>query len=47
MGTGDSFAEGKAAWGVKLNTHLHLMPKSRMVELYLLYPISLHAVVLN
>jgi hypothetical protein len=34
-------------WGVKLTTHLHLVPKSRMVELYLHSPISLRGVVLN
>jgi hypothetical protein len=29
------FPEGKAVVGVKLTTHLHLMPRSRMMELYL------------
>jgi hypothetical protein len=33
--------------GVKLTTHLHLVPRSRMVELYLHSPICLHSVVLN
>jgi hypothetical protein len=32
--------------GVKLTTHLHLVPRSRMVELYLHSPICLHGVVL-
>jgi hypothetical protein len=36
IGTGESF---RASWversDVKLTTHLHLVPKSRMVELYL------------
>jgi hypothetical protein len=31
----------------KLTTHLHLLLKSRKVELYLHYPISLHGVLLN
>jgi hypothetical protein len=34
-------------WGMKLTTHLHLVPRSRMVELYLHSPICLHGVVLN
>jgi hypothetical protein len=33
--------------GVKLTTHLHLVPKSRMVELYFHSPICLHGIVLN
>jgi hypothetical protein len=32
---------------VKLTTHLHLMPRSRMVELYLHSPIWLHGIVHN
>jgi hypothetical protein len=32
---------------VKLTTHLHVMPRSRMVELYLHSLIRLHDVVLN
>jgi hypothetical protein len=31
----------------KLTTHLHLVPRSRMVELYLHFLIRLHGVVLN
>jgi hypothetical protein len=33
--------------GVKLTTNLHLVPRSRMVELYLHSPIRLLGVVLN
>jgi hypothetical protein len=44
MGTGGSFPGSKAAGGVKLTTHLHLVP---MVELYLQSPIRLHGVVFN
>jgi hypothetical protein len=32
---------------MKLTTHLHPLPRSRMVELYLHSSIRLHAVVLN
>jgi hypothetical protein len=32
---------------MKLTTHLHLVPTSRMVELYLLFPIRLHNTALN
>jgi hypothetical protein len=32
---------------VKLNTHVHLEPRLRMVELYLHSPIRLHSMVLN
>jgi len=31
MGTRDSFPRGKAAGGVKLTTHLHLVSKSRIL----------------
>jgi hypothetical protein len=47
MGTGNDFPVGKAVRGVKLTTHLHLVPRSRMVELYLYSLICLHGVVLN
>jgi len=30
MGTDGSFPEGKEAGGVKLTTHLHLLPRLRM-----------------
>jgi hypothetical protein len=33
--------------GVKLTTHLHQVPRSRTVELYLQFPIRHHGVVLN
>jgi hypothetical protein len=32
---------------VKLTTHFYLMLKSRMMELYLRFPIRLHGVVIN
>jgi hypothetical protein len=32
---------------VKLSTHLQLVPRSRMVELYLHSPIRFHGIVLN
>jgi hypothetical protein len=35
IGTVDLFPAGKAAWDVKLTTQLHLMSRSKMVELYL------------
>jgi hypothetical protein len=37
----------EAAGGVKLITHLHLMPRSRLVKLYLHFSIRIHGVVLN
>jgi hypothetical protein len=33
--------------GRELTTNLHLVPRSRMVELYFHFPIRLHGVVLN
>jgi hypothetical protein len=47
MGIGGSFQGTKAAQGVKLTTYLCLVPRSRMVELYIHFPIRLHGVVLN
>jgi hypothetical protein len=47
MGIGVSFHGGKAARGVKLTTHLHLVAKSRNVELYLNFPICLNGIVLK
>jgi hypothetical protein len=38
---------GYSGQGVKLITYLHLVSRSRMMELYLHSPISLHAVALN
>jgi hypothetical protein len=39
-GAGGSFFKIKAAEGVKLTTHLYLVPRSKMVELYLHSPMS-------
>jgi hypothetical protein len=44
---GALFLCGWSDQGVKLLIHLHLVPRSRMVELYLHSPIRLHGVVLN
>jgi hypothetical protein len=41
------FRQGLNGWGVKLTTHLQLMPRLRMVELYLHSPICLNVIVLN
>jgi hypothetical protein len=38
---------GYSGQGVKRSTHLHLVPRSRMVELHLHSPIRFHGVVLN
>jgi hypothetical protein len=38
---------GKRGRGVKLATYLHLVARSRKVELHVLSPILLHAVVFN
>jgi hypothetical protein len=46
MSTGVSFS-GESGWGVKLTTHLHLVPRSIKVELWLHSPIRLHGVVLH
>jgi hypothetical protein len=35
MGTGGLFPQNKALVGMKLTVHLHQVPRSRMVELYL------------
>jgi hypothetical protein len=43
MGPGADFAGDE----VKLTTHLHLVPKAKMVELYLHYHTRLHGVVLK
>jgi hypothetical protein len=47
MGTWGSFPGGLSSRNVKLTTHLHLMPGSGKVELYLHSTIRLHGVVLN
>jgi hypothetical protein len=44
---GSSFPGGKTGRDVKLTSHLHLVPRSRMVELYLLSHTCLHGIVLN
>jgi hypothetical protein len=41
------FPQVQSGRGVKLTTHLHLVPRSRMVELYLHSLIRLHGVTLN
>jgi hypothetical protein len=41
------FPWGKSGWGVNLITHLHLVPRSRKLELYLHSQICLHGIVLN
>jgi hypothetical protein len=38
MGIEGSFPGDKSGCCVKLTTHLHLMPRSRMVEIYLHFP---------
>jgi hypothetical protein len=38
---------GQSGRGVKLTTHLHLVPRSRKVELYLHSPICHHGIVFN
>jgi hypothetical protein len=41
------FPRGLRDRGVKVTTHLDLLPRSEMVELYLHLPIFLHDIVLN
>jgi hypothetical protein len=38
------FPKGETGRSVKLTTHLHLVPRSRLVELYFHSPIRLHGV---
>jgi hypothetical protein len=40
MSTERSFSRSKVARGVKLTTHFHVVPRSRMVDLYLHSPMS-------
>jgi hypothetical protein len=47
LGAEGSFPEGKSAKGVKLTTRHHLVPRLRVVELYIHSPILLHGLVLN
>jgi hypothetical protein len=44
---GELSMEVKWGWGMELTAHLHLVPRSRMAELYFHSPIRLHGVVLN
>jgi hypothetical protein len=39
--------QGLSRWGVNLSTHLHLEPCSRMIDLYLLFPVCLYGVMFN
>jgi hypothetical protein len=41
------FPPGGKRRGMKLTTHLHLVPRSRIAELYLHCPIRLHGLMLN
>jgi hypothetical protein len=47
VGTGNSSPRGKAARGVKLTTHLHLLLRLRMHRSVPLLSIHLHDVVFN
>jgi hypothetical protein len=47
MGTGELFPWGYGGRSVKLTTHLNLVPRSRMVEVYLQSPYVFHGVLLN
>jgi hypothetical protein len=46
MGTG-TFPRGQSGRGVKLTPHLHLVPRSRMMELYIHSAICLHGTMLE
>jgi hypothetical protein len=47
MDTWGDFLGGLSEWGLKLTTRLHLVSKSRMVELYFHSSIRLHAILFN
>jgi len=47
MDTGGSGPGGKAARGVKLTTHLHLVPRNECMEVYPHCPLRHHGIVLN
>jgi hypothetical protein len=47
MGIEETLPGGLSGRGVKLTTHLHLVPRSRKVEPYLHSPTRLHGIVLN
>jgi hypothetical protein len=40
------FPWGQSGWGVEPTTHFHLVPRLRMLEPYLHYPIHLHGLLL-
>jgi hypothetical protein len=44
MHTRVSFPGGKSGWGVKLTTHIHLVPRSKNAWSYTSTPIRLHGV---
>jgi hypothetical protein len=45
IGTSEPFWRGGSIWGMKLITHMHLSPGSRMTELSFHSPIFLHGIV--
>jgi hypothetical protein len=47
MGIGGSFSGGHIGRSVNVTTNLYLMPRSRIMELYLHFPIDLHGIMLN
>jgi hypothetical protein len=47
MGTGGSFLVGHSCRGMKLTTHLRLVPRSRKLEVYLHSPTWLHCIVFS
>jgi hypothetical protein len=47
MDKGGSFPEGKAARGLKLTVHFHLMQRSKMMELYVHSPIRFYGILLD
>jgi hypothetical protein len=46
-GDRELYSWGLSDRGVKLTAHLHSVPRSRVMELYLHFPICLHGIVLN
>jgi hypothetical protein len=47
MSTRGLCLQGYRSWGLKLTTHLHLVPRLTVVEPYLQSPIRLHVIVLE
>jgi hypothetical protein len=41
------FPKRKSGQGLKLSNHFHLVPRPKLVEIYLYSPIRLHGAVLN